>query len=67
MSRQLTQFAIALTLSIGLAASTLAAVIAELFFDGQSDLTLMLVGGLIGGNGQAVAFLFRTNNSTKPL
>jgi hypothetical protein len=65
MSKQLTQFAIALTLSIGLAAATLSAVVAEVFFDGQSELTLALVTGLVAANGQAVAFLFRTNNSTK--
>lgn len=61
VNRQLTQFAIALTLSVFLGAATLVAVLAEAFFDGRSELTLALVTGLVGANGQAVAYLFRIN------
>ena len=63
MNRQATQFAIAFTLSLGLVVATICAVVAELFFDGRSELTLALVTALAAGNGQAIAFLFRTNNT----
>jgi hypothetical protein len=63
VNRQLTQFAIALTLSIGLALATVAAVVGEIWFDGRSELTLALVTGLVAANSQAVAFLFRLNGA----
>jgi len=66
MNRQVTQFAIALCLSLFLGASTLAAVIAEVTGNGRLELTLALVTGLVASNGQAVAFLFRTNNTPGP-
>jgi len=61
MNRQVTQFAIALVLSLFLGAATLAAVVAEVTGNGRSELTLALVTGLVAANTQAVAFLFRLN------
>jgi len=61
MNRQVTQFAIALVLSLFLGAATLAAVVAEVTGNGRSELTLALVTGLVAANAQAVAFLFRIN------
>ena len=66
MPRTTTQFAIALALSVGLGLSTLAAVVAEVLGEGRSELTLALVTGLVAANAQAVAFLFRTNNTAGP-
>lgn len=63
MNQAMTQFAIALTLSMALGAATVAAVVAEVFFGGQSELAPALLTGLVGANGQAVAFLFRMNGS----
>ncbi|KKN36990.1 hypothetical protein LCGC14_0768010 [marine sediment metagenome] len=63
MQRSVTQFAIALLLSFFLGAATLAAVVAEVTNNGESTLTLALVTGLVAANSQAVAFLFRTNNT----
>lgn len=63
MNRQVTQFAIALVLSLGLAAATVAAVVAEVTGNGRSELTLALVAGLVAANSQAIASLFRTNNT----
>lgn len=63
MNRQVTQFAIALVLSLGLASATVAAVVAEVTGNGRSELTLALVAGLVAANSQAIAFLFRTNNT----
>ena len=62
MQRSATQFVIALTLSLFLGAATLAAVIAEVTGQGESQLTMPLVIGLVGANAQAIAYLFRLEN-----
>jgi len=63
MTRTATQFCIALVLSLGLVIAAVCAVVAEVFFDGRSELTLALITALAAGNGQAVAFLFRVNGA----
>ncbi len=59
-----TQFAVAFVAILFLGACTLAAVIAQAFFDGPTDLTFALITGLTGTTSAATAFLFRLNGKS---
>lgn len=64
MTRQLTQFAVAIVGTIFLGIATLVAIVGELFFDGSSELTFALVTALTGLTGAAAAYLFRLNGES---
>ena len=63
MNRQATQFVIAILFVIILGLATLVSIVGELWFDKSSQFTMLLVGGLLTGTGQAVAYLFRLNGT----
>ena len=64
MNRALTQFWIAFLAVAFLGVATLIAVIGDVIFDAESDLTLLLVGGLVASVGQATAYMFRLNGQS---
>ena len=64
MNRSTTQFVIAIFFVAILGAATLVSIVGELWFDKSSQFTMLLVGGLLTGTGQAVAYLFRLNGTS---
>ena len=64
MNKSATQFVIAVLFVLVLGAATLLSIVGELWFDRSSQFTMLLVGGLLTGAGQATAYLFRLNGST---
>ena len=64
MNRQATQFVIAMLFVFILGIATLVSIVGELWFDRSSQFTMLLVGGLLTGTGQAVAYLFRLNGTS---
>jgi hypothetical protein len=64
MNKSATQFVIAVLFVLVLGAATLLSIVGELWFDKSSQFTMLLVGGLLTGAGQATAYLFRLNGST---
>lgn len=63
MNRSATQFVIAVIFVVILGLATLVSIVGELWFDKSSQFTMLLVGGLLTGTGQAVAYLFRLNGA----
>jgi len=63
MTRTATQFVIAILFVLVLGAATLVSIVGELWFDKSSQFTMLLVGGLLTGAGQATAYLFRLNGT----
>lgn len=64
MNRSHTQFVVAVMGMFFLGAATLAAVVAEVFFDSSNELTFALVTALTGTTGAAAAYLFRLNGQS---
>jgi len=65
VNKSATQFIIAILFVFILGASTLVSIVGELWFDKSSQFTMLLVGGLLTGAGQATAYLFRLNGSSE--
>ena len=63
VNKSATQFVIAILFVAILGAATLVSIVGELWFDKSSQFTMLLVGGLLTGTGQAVAYLFRLNGA----
>ena len=63
MNRSATQFVIAVIFVVILGLATLVSIVGELWFDKSSQFAMLLVGGLLTGTGQAVAYLFRLNGA----
>ena len=64
MNKSGTQFVIAILFVLILGLATLLSIVGELWFDKSSQFTMLLVGGLLTGTGQAVAYLFRLNGTS---
>jgi len=64
VNRSHTQFVVAVMGMFFLGAATLAAVVAEVFFDSSNELTFALVTALTGTTGAAAAYLFRLNGQS---
>lgn len=64
MKRAETQFWVAIVALSFLGTATMIAVVGDVIFSQSSDLTLLLVGGLVASVGQATAFLFRLNGQS---
>lgn len=64
MTKTATQFVIAILFVLVLGTATLVAIVGELWFEKSSQFTMLLVGGLLTGAGQATAYLFRLNGSS---
>lgn len=62
MNKARTQFIIATIALIFLGAVTMVAVVGEVVFGKQSDLTLLFAGALTTATGQAMSYFFRVNN-----
>ena len=63
MSRQGTQFWVAIIGMTGLAAITGLAVVGSIWADAPREMAFMLVGGLLSVTSTATAWLFRLNGS----
>ena len=64
MNKSRTQFIVAVMGMFFLGAATLAAVLAEAFFDSANELTFALVTALTGTTSAAAAYLFRLNGQS---
>ena len=63
MNRQLTQFWVAIIGMGGLVTACLLSVAGQIWADSPSELTFMLIGGLLSVTSTSAAWLFRLNGS----
>ena len=65
MNKANTQFWVAIIGMTGLVVAVLASVAGTIWGDSPTELTYMLVGGLLSSTGTSIAWLFRLNGAGK--